>query len=92
VAQKNSLFDDPTQQIEDLTVVIKHQIDSIRKDVEVINKPESKTFSLFQKNKQAQNHWDSILNFLNSRLADTTKQFSTSLINRTQVDMVIMNH
>lgn len=42
MVQKNSLFDDPTAQIEDLTVVIKHQIDSVRKEVEVINKPEAK--------------------------------------------------
>jgi hypothetical protein len=51
VVQKNSLFDDPTAQIEDLTVVIKHQIDSVRKEVEVINKPEAKvylTFALFK--------------------------------------------
>ena len=84
MVEKNTLFDDPTVQIEDLTTIIKHQIDSIKKEFELLKVDQGRTNS-FNKNKQSQNHWETLVQSLQLRLVETTRQFSSALKNRTLV-------
>lgn len=89
VVEKDTLFDDPTRQIEDLTVVIKHQIDTIKKQIDVLEqnrKSDPKESYILQRNKHVQTHSETVMHSLTTRLVDITKQFASALSKRTQVN------
>lgn len=75
-----SLFDDPAVEIEELTAIIKQNIQNINKEIAVLRET-SKTVN---SNKQNSAHSDTVVTYLNSKLATATKDFKDVLQVRTE--------
>jgi len=81
LAKKRSLFDDPAVEIEELTFIIKQNIVNLNKQIATLREfSKSKGAS----NKQNEAHSDTIVSYLNSKLAVTTKDFKDILQVRTE--------
>jgi len=79
LVEKNTLFDDPTQDIQDITTIIKQEIDRQKRAIELLTKMKNAN-----NNKQTQTHFDVVLYSLNARLADIAKQFKNALSKRSE--------
>lgn len=75
-----SLFDDPVVEIEELTAIIKQNIQNINKEIAVLRETSRATNS----NKQNSAHSDTVVTYLNSKLATATKDFKDVLQVRTE--------
>jgi syntaxin 5 len=82
VAKKRTLFDDPAVEIEELTFIIKQNIQNLNQQIATLREY-SKTQGTH--NKQHEAHSDTIVNYLNSKLAVTAKDFKDILQVRTEV-------
>lgn len=80
LAKKNSLFDNPTVEIEELTFIIKQDIQNLNRQISLLKEFSSKGSS----NKQGETHSKTVINYLNFKLADTTKGFKDILQVRTE--------
>lgn len=80
LAKKNSLFDNPTVEIEELTFIIKQDIQNLNRQITLLKEFSSKGHS----NKQGETHSKTVINYLNFKLADTTKGFKDILQVRTE--------
>jgi len=78
--EKNSLFDDQSDEITRLTTLLKRSIDSSKKDIELLEK--SKQTERFR-NTNVQGHAEAVVYALNVRLAESTRLFGESLQKRT---------
>lgn len=81
MAKKGGLFDNPTVEIEELTFIIKQDIQNLNKQISLLKEFSSKGSS----NKQGETHSKTVINYLNFKLADTTKGFKDILQVRTEV-------
>lgn len=79
LAKKNSLFDNPTVEIEELTFIIKQDIQNLNRQITLL-----KELSIKGSNKQGDTHSKTVINYLNFKLADTTKGFKDILQVRTE--------
>jgi len=79
LAKKKSLFDDPAVEIEELTFIIKQNIQNLNKELNSLREQ-----SRGSSNKQNSTHSDTIVTYLNSKLATTTKNFKEILLVRTE--------
>jgi len=80
LAKKKSLFDDPSVEIQELTVVINQDIKNITSQIAVLQQHKDTV----RKNKQVESHTDTVVNTLRSKLQKTTKGFSEVLEVRTE--------
>lgn len=86
MAKSQSLFDDPADKIEELTGIIKLDIQNIRKKIEDLQIL-SDTYR--HRNKQSSDHNVKIIDALKSGLTDTTDQFAKVLEVRTEVSRIL---
>jgi len=80
LAKTRSLFDDPAVEIEELTFIIKQNIQNLNKEIAAL-RDSSKAASA---NKHNTAHSDTIVTYLNTKLASTTKDFKEILQVRTE--------
>jgi len=91
LAKKKSLFDDPAVEIEELTFIIKQNIQNLNKDITTLreyskngsNNTSNSSLSS-SSSKQNTTHSDTVVTYLNSKLASTTKDFKDILQIRTE--------
>jgi syntaxin 5 len=86
VAKRKSLFDDPTIEIQELTSIINQDIKNLNNQISVLQQRGSE-----RQNKQIQQHSDTVLDSLKSKLRDATKDFTEVLELRTEVVLQINN-
>jgi hypothetical protein len=84
VIEKDSLFDDATIQIDELQVIIKHDVEMLRREIETLE-TQRQNITQFKRNNQSQLHGETIIQALRLRLADTAKAFGQTLSTRTKV-------
>jgi len=77
LAQRRSLFDDPTSEIQELTFAVKQDIAQLNSKVESLQQLQAKERGHLSK--QAGDHTGSVLNSLQSKLMDTASEFKTVL-------------
>ena len=77
LAKRTSMFDDPTQQINELTAVIKQDITNMNNEIAELQMLNAAG------NKQSSEHSTSVVTNLKGRLMDTTKEFKDVLTLRT---------
>jgi hypothetical protein len=82
VAQSKSLFDDPADKIEELTGIIKLDIQAIRKKIQGMD---ALVASQGRQNEQTSTHSGVVMETLAGNLGQTTMQFSKILEMRTEV-------
>lgn len=84
VAKSRSLFDDPAEKIEELTSIIKEDINSIKSKIAALQ-----SLAASQRrqhpNEQSHTHSGTIIDSLSDQLMTTTKQFQKVLEIRTEV-------
>ncbi|CAG9461170.1 unnamed protein product [Pedinophyceae sp. YPF-701] len=82
LARRTSMFDDPTEEINELTVVVKQDIQTLNG---AIGDLQSLATSLKEghSNKQSQDHSSTVVDSLRTRLKDATMQFKDVLTQRT---------
>jgi len=81
LAKKKSLFDDPAVEIEELTYIIKQDIQNLNKQIGSL---QEQAKARGNHNKQNDAHSDTVIGYLNSKLASTTKDFKEILQVRTE--------
>eukprot|EP01111_Echinosteliopsis_oligospora_P010232 TRINITY_DN3147_c0_g1_i4.p1 TRINITY_DN3147_c0_g1~~TRINITY_DN3147_c0_g1_i4.p1 ORF type:complete len:271 (-),score=104.69 TRINITY_DN3147_c0_g1_i4:273-1085(-) len=81
LARNKSLFNDPTVEIEELTFIIKQDIQNLNRQIGTLH-----DFSGTGSNnsKQGEAHSNTVITYLNSKLSDTTKGFKDVLSVRTE--------
>lgn len=87
MAQSKSLFDDPADKIEELTGIIKMDIQAIRKKLQAMDQMVA---SQGRQNSQSATHSGVVMDTLNGNLGETTLQFTKILEMRTEVREVIV--
>ena len=87
VAQSKSLFDDPADKIEELTGIIKLDIQAIRKKIQNM---EALVASQGRQNDQTSTHSGVVVETLNSNLGQTALQFTKILELRTEVRLIVL--
>jgi len=80
LAKKKSLFDDPAVEIEELTFIIKQNIQNLNKEIVALREYTKSGAA----NKQNAAHSDTIVAYLNTKLAATAKGFKDVLQVRTE--------
>jgi len=81
LAKKTTIFDDPEMEIEELTFIIKQNIQNLNKQIVALREfSKSKGSS----NTQNEAHSDTIVSYLNSKLAGAMKDFKDTLQIRTE--------
>jgi syntaxin 5 len=84
LAKKNSIFDNPTVEIEELTYIIKQDIQNLNRQIttlkDIAQIPQGKASSA----NQGLTHSKTVIGYLNYKLADTTKGFKDILQVRTE--------
>ncbi|PRP83847.1 Stx5a protein [Planoprotostelium fungivorum] len=80
LAKKRSLYDDPTEQIQSLTAVINQDIKNLNSQISYLQQERE----ILRKNKQTDQHSDSIVNSLKYKLKGATKGFTQVLELRTE--------
>jgi len=83
LAKKNTLFDNPTVEIEELTYIIKQDIQNLNQQISLL-KEFYQTKSTHSNSQQGEVHSKTVINYLNYKLADTTKGFKDILQVRTE--------
>lgn len=82
LAQRRSLFDDPTAEIQELTFVIKQDLGSLNARLEDLQRLRDATMR--SSNKQAGDHSGNVVDSLKSRLGETAQGFKSVLKLRTE--------
>jgi syntaxin 5 len=82
VARTSTLFENHTVEIEELTFIIKQDIQNLNRQIVTLKEFSNSKGS---SNKQGEVHSKTVINYLNSKLADTTKGFKDILQVRTEV-------
>lgn len=83
LAKKRTLYDDPTLEIADLTSIINSDIKNINNQIAMLQQHQQAT-GYGRKNKQVENHADTIVKSLQGKLQKTTKGFTQVLELRTE--------
>merc|ERR1711977_56244 len=83
LAKRTSMFDDPAQEIEDLTRVVKQDITGLNRAIEDLQQLSSKNRD-GSYNNQINAHSTTVVDNLRTRLKDTTKEFKDVLTLRTE--------
>jgi len=83
LAKNTSLFNDKSEEIHQLTFVIKQDITMLNHQIETLQS-HVQNQRLLHKNKQTENHATNIVSFLKANLAKTTKRFQSVLETRTK--------
>lgn len=81
MAKSITVFNDPTVEIEELTFIIKQNIQNLNREVAALRESSKSEAT----NKQSTAHSDTIVTCLNTKLATTTKTFKEVLTTRTEV-------
>jgi len=85
LARRNTLFDDPTYDIQELTSVINTDIKNINQQIAILQQQKGSLGSIVgRKNKQIDVHSDTVIDSLKTKLRETTKDFSQVLEVRTE--------
>lgn len=85
VAKRTSVFDDPTQEIQELTAVIKQEISALNTallDLQAVRSSQNDEGNV---SKDTTIHSATVVDSLKTRLMDTTKEFKDVLTMRTEV-------
>lgn len=82
LAQRRSLFDDPTAEIQELTFVIKQDLGALNARLEDLQRLRDATRR--SSNKQAGDHSENVVDSLKSRLGETAQGFKSVLKLRTE--------
>lgn len=85
VAQSKSLFDDPADKIEELTGIIKMDIEAIRKKLQTMN---TMVATQGRQSEQSATHSGVVMETLTGNLGETTLQFTKILEMRTEVGKI----
>ncbi|GAM20070.1 hypothetical protein SAMD00019534_032450 [Acytostelium subglobosum LB1] len=80
LAKKNSIFNDPSADIEELTFIIKQDIQNLNKEISTLGQLSKQS----RNNKQTEEHSETVVGFLNLKLVNTTKEFKDILEVRTE--------
>lgn len=83
LAKKRTLFDDPTLEIADLTNIINQDIKNINNQIAMLQQHQQAS-GYGRKNKQVENHADTVVKSLQGKLQKTTKGFTQVLELRTE--------
>lgn len=78
LAKRTSMFDDPAQEINELAMIVKQDIQALNQSISDLQ-----TFSGGGPNKQSADHSHTVIDNLRSRLKDATKEFKDVLTLRT---------
>jgi len=78
LAKRTSMFDDPAQEINELSTIVKQDIQALNQAISDLQ-----TFSGSGGNKQVRDHSTTVIDNLRTRLKDTTKDFKDVLTMRT---------
>lgn len=81
LAKRTSMFDDPSAEIDELTGVIKHEIQQLNNAIAELQRLSGKAKD---ENKQSLDHSHTVVDNLRSRLKDTTQEFKEVLTLRTE--------
>ncbi|CAN8268619.1 unnamed protein product [Cochlearia groenlandica] len=84
LAKRTSVFDDPTQEIQELTVVIKQEISGLNNallDLQVVRNSQNDEGNI---SRDTTTHSATVVDNLKNRLMDTTKEFKDVLTMRTE--------
>eukprot|EP00210_Caulerpa_lentillifera_P004002 g3818.t1 len=86
LAKRTSMFDDPTQEINELTGIVKQDIEALHKSIADLQQLSSKGTSLNGglSGVQEQRHSANVVDNLRNRLKDTTKEFKDVLTIRSE--------
>jgi len=84
LAKSTSITWDPTVEIEELTFIIKQDIQNLNRQISLLKEYASKGGGGGGGNKQGETHSKTVINYLNYKLADTTKGFKEILQVRTE--------
>lgn len=76
LAKRTSMFDDPAQEINELTRVLKQDIQGLNTQIADLQNMHG---SAADSNKQSANHTHTVVDNLRLRLKDTTKEFQEAL-------------
>lgn len=80
LAKRSSMFDDPTREIDELTGIIKHDIQGLNGAIADLQRLSGKR----DENKQSADHSHTVVDNLRSRLKDATQEFKDVLTLRTE--------
>ncbi|QDZ21610.1 syntaxin [Chloropicon primus] len=83
LAKRTSMFDDPAQEIQDLTLIVKQDITGLNRAIEDLQQLSAKNKD-GSYNKQSSAHSTTVVDNLRTRLKDTTKSFKDVLTLRTE--------
>ncbi|KAG2499457.1 hypothetical protein HYH03_002404 [Edaphochlamys debaryana] len=83
LAKRTSAFDDPAQEIDDLTGIIKQDIQGLNNSIADLQRVSSRNRGDDRGNKQVTDHSHTVVDNLRSRLKDTTASFRDVLTTRT---------
>ena len=85
MAKRSSVFDDPTREIQELTVVIKQEISGLNGallDLQAVRNSHNDESNI---SRDTTTHSATVVDDLKNRLMDTTKEFKDVLTLRTEV-------
>ncbi|EFA80909.1 t-SNARE family protein [Heterostelium album PN500] len=80
LAKKSSIFNDPSADIEELTFIIKQDIQKLNQEISQLGQISKQSRS----NKQTEEHSETVVGFLNLKLISATKEFKDILEVRTE--------
>ncbi|WIA32738.1 hypothetical protein OEZ86_005924 [Tetradesmus obliquus] len=81
LAKRTSMFDDPSREIDEMTGIIKQDIQGLNMAIADLQRVSSKKPD---ENKQSQDHSHTVVNSLRTRLKDATQEFKDVLTMRTE--------
>eukprot|EP00241_Pyramimonas_parkeae_P012485 CAMPEP_0114249646 /NCGR_PEP_ID=MMETSP0058-20121206/14261_1 /TAXON_ID=36894 /ORGANISM="Pyramimonas parkeae, CCMP726" /LENGTH=298 /DNA_ID=CAMNT_0001363221 /DNA_START=187 /DNA_END=1080 /DNA_ORIENTATION=- len=84
LAKRTSIFDDPAQEIAELTTIIKQDISTLNGAITELQNFSHQAGSGYSNNKQNVEHSSTVVNNLKSRLMNATKEFKEVLTIRTE--------
>lgn len=84
LARSTSMFNDPAQEIAELTTIIKQDIGTLNGAIADLQQFSHRADGAFSNNKQNVEHSSTVVNNLKSRLMNTTKDFKEVLTMRTE--------
>lgn len=83
--QPNFVFNQGTEEIEELTFIIKQSIHTLNKEITLLRD----TSKSSNNSAQNQSHSETVITLLNTKLATTTKDFTDVLQQRTEVSLFV---
>lgn len=82
LAKRSSMFDDPAAEVDELTGIIKQDIQAMNSSIAELQRLSAR--SKDPHNKQSESHSHTVVDSLRSRLIDTTQEFKEVLTTRTE--------